>query len=243
MLDPRRFVAVFLVWIFILEIRQGYFKQVIPYFKQFAWQKYLAAFLAAFALAFLMTQADPYLYPLVHDSPNPLLMKMNDMGRILGHNSHFWMVLVLLYFAAYLSRRAALKAWVFGSVMSSALTGVMGQSLKFILLRARPFMDLGPFSFFNLKGWMGNDGFQSMPSGDVSILSGGFLYLAFSVNNLFLRFVLILFPLCSVVYRIKEAKHWPSDTLLSFSIGLIVVCLIKQYERFRSSQKEIPAIV
>lgn len=231
-LDLRHLVAVFVVFMFVLEIRTAYFKRIRLYLTTLRWTVPAVLLVAALALVFGMSLGDQILSDRVARSEHLIIVRLYDLGHILGHNAHFWMVLCLFYFFAALSKRDLWRNWIFGAVISSALTGATCHFMKFIFLRARPFQNEGPFSFFNGKGWS-DDTFQSMPSGDVSIIAGFFLYLAFSVKNYFLKIILLVFPLASAVYRVRELKHWPSDTLFSFLVGIIFVLIIKGYENYR----------
>lgn len=175
-------------------------------------------------LRWIQSGKDSYLAGIIH------------FGDTISRNVEFWIVLGALNLLALLSRKENLKDFAFGIFLGSALTGLIGHLLKFVFLRARPYGGFGPFSFFNIQGLTeGEHVFQSLPSGDVLLVSGASAFLFFALKNQVSRGLVFLFPLTTAVYRVAENKHWPSDTLASIGLSLIVAFFLWNHKKTRLS--------
>jgi membrane-associated phospholipid phosphatase len=123
---------------------------------------------------------------------------------------------------------------VFSALLSSFVTALIVTVFKFLSLRARPYAEFGPFSFFNFHGLTQDArAFQSFPSGDVGVVAGAAAYLFFTTKNRFSGVLIFLLPLCTAFARMSANKHWPSDTLFAIGLGLIAAKFVRDYKKFK----------
>lgn len=165
---------------------------------------------------------------------------IKTLGDNLSHNVLFWNTSAFLYFALYGSGKKRWAFFLYGLVLSSALNALVAHLLKFIFLRARPYSGLGPYSFFNPSGLFQNiEGFQSLPSGDVAIVAGMAGYLFWALPYRWMKGGVLLLPLSTAFYRIGTMKHWPSDTLVSIGLGLVVGMFVWDFYCFHQRQASL----
>ncbi len=96
---------------------------------------------------------------------------------------------------------------------------IIGQGLKILFGRARPYNNLGVlnFRFFQLK----ND-FNSLPSGHAIVAFTTSTVLANQINNFYASFFLYSLAALTAYQRIYSDNHWFSDTILGAVIGVLV---------------------
>jgi len=143
-----------------------------------------------------------------------------------------WFYILFVYFAGCFLRSIKLRKIAFGAVLSSALALIAAETLKYVFLRARPYENLGPHSFFNIDG-LTKDAhvFQSLPSGHVAVVAGALGYLFYRFDQWRFRWLILLIPLPTILYRLYSNSHWPSDTFISMALGLTVGYLTAQHEK------------
>jgi len=183
------------------------------------------AFLSLFAALFSL--ADTVVLNAVRSTTLPVAPALFSFGGTLGRHMHPWLAAGLCYLAGVLGKRGSLQDAGRGMIFSAALASTLAYALKFILLRARPYADLGPFSFFNGAGLFQDDrAFQSFPSGDVAVVSGMSFYLFCTAAPNPLRWALVLLPLATAFSRVSLNKHWPSDTLFALGLGAVMAMAV-----------------
>lgn len=224
-IDSKPVTAVLVASVILLNIRAGYFKNFKAGFKNLRGKTYLIFFAAVLGLFTVTLSVDRTVLKFIQSQKTGFGPVMDDIGGFLSQNTHFWFVLCILFFISLALKKEKLSRVFFGSVLSAALTSIGSQLLKFTLVRARPYSQEGPFSFFNYSG-IREHAYQSLPSGDVAVVGGAAAFLFYSVKNVFWRVVALFMILCTAYYRVNEDKHWPSDTLISASLGFLFALMI-----------------
>ena len=217
---------------FYLGIRSGYFSGLKGYLKKISTKPYLGLFLMICALFFLALFFDLRVLKTLQGINHPLGVLADQLGGYLSKNTVLWITLSSLYFLSFIARHKLSSEILYGVLLATAFTGIVSQITKFIFVRARPYSDLGPFSFFNWDG-MRKDMYQSLPSGDVALVAGASFLAFYSVRNLYLKAFLLILPLAAAFFRVVENKHWPSDTLVSIGIGMMVGFLVWDYKKIQ----------
>lgn len=231
--NPRLLAAALIILISLNIIFRGYFKGMGSYLKGLSFRPY-ALFLILIILIVAGTMFfDQAIYSWVQGAKEISLLKgMIKFGDLISSNVEFWVFLGMLNLFAMATRRQNFQEIAIGLFLGSALSGLTGHLLKFVFLRARPYGNFGPFSFFNLDGLLQNRHvFQSLPSGDVVLVAGAASFIFFVIRNHFLRWSVFFLPFCTALFRIAESKHWPSDTLASIGISLIAAHLLWQHKK------------
>ena len=226
-LDYKPLTILIVIAAFLFGIRIGFFKSFGEklHFVRMAWKVY-AVILTVVLLVFTgLLFFDQALLSFIHDQNNVYGNGLNTLGSHLSMNTRFWLMLSFLFLLSYAVGRKNISKLTFGAMVSAALAGVGSQVFKFLTARARPYAQEGPLSFFNYTD-IRQHAYQSLPSGDVVIISGASAYFFYSVKNRLLKGVILFLPLCAAYYRINENKHWPSDTFFSTGMGFLAAAMI-----------------
>lgn len=229
----KHVLAVVFTLMCIMEIRSGFLKPLKSYLKTISLKPFLWLLVMAVMGALLILPFDSSLILKIQGHQHPLLDPAVLWGASMGKANGAWGPLAVLYFIFYFARSPKAREWFFGAVLSSALTGLAAHILKFIMMRARPYNNLGPFHFFDIHGFMQDDrAFQSFPSGDVAIASGAAAFLFLSLRPRSFSWLFLLIPLLTAFSRIDLNKHWPSDTAFAFLISFTLAKFTLDYIYF-----------
>lgn len=232
--DTRYLAAVLIIFVFVNGIRLGYFQGMISHLKGLPLRPYALFLLATVPIVIFTMFWDETILAWVQANNRAGLGNIIRFGGAISRNVEFWMALGLLIFFAALTGRKNLQEVIFGMFLGSVLSSLVGHLLKFVFLRARPYGHFGPFSFLNADGILHNKHvFQSLPSGDVVLVGGAASFLFFAVKNQYLKWLVLLLPITTALYRIAEDKHWPSDTLASIGISLMAGYLLWNHRKPR----------
>ncbi len=219
----------------ILEIAIGFLKLFKGYLKTLSLKPFLLMKLIAVNAALFTLPFDVWILQKVQSLQNPVLDKLILLGAFFGRNQGTWGPLAVLYLISLCFRLRKFQELCFGAVLSSALTGLSAHILKFIMMRARPYNDLGPYHFFDVHGWTQNvRAFQSFPSGDVAIASGAAAFLFLSLRRFYFSWIFLLVPVFTALSRVDLNKHWPSDTVFSIFISFAVARFVLDYFQYRN---------
>lgn len=234
-------VGAFLIFLIFYELLKGYFKNVGTGVNPALFKRSLSILLCFSVSVVGVLFLDSILREKIQSFHGSYAQFFLSFGKLLS--KQIWMGLIALYFIGFITNLERFRKMVFGALLSGAVTGLISHGLKHIFLRARPEGNLGHFSFFNLDGLLRDKHvFQSFPSGDVAVVAGAAFYFFYAVKNNFVRWFFILLPFINAYFRVSVNRHWPSDTLMSIGIGLIVAQLIHHYEKreifFRSAPQE-----
>ena len=220
---PKVLTISAVVMVAFLEIFQGYFRGWKTCWQQGGWLRLDGTHAAVLCVLMgLMFFGDPAVRGAIqaHDD-SWAAAAFSNFGHQLGR--YLFVILAGLYAAGLALKNRESCRMVFGMILTSAVTALLITLLKFTFLRARPFAGLGPLSFFHWKGLIHDDRtFQSFPSGDVAIVSGAAAYLFYMLKQPLLRWLPVMALLSTVFSRISRNRHWPSDTIGSILIALIV---------------------
>ncbi len=214
----------------VVEIRKGYFKGFPAYLRSVSFRKDRFVMIALVLATVGMLWADSFLRHQIQGIQIEFVKSVFAFGGFVGKK--LWNGLVFLYLAAFLLRQEKWQRLFFGVFLTGATTGLLAGVLKFTFLRARPDLDLGPFSFFHLEGLTKDNGvFQSFPSGDVAIVAGAAAYLVCALKNYFLKGLIFLIPLATAFSRVALNDHWPSDVLFSFGLSCVAARFWWEFKR------------
>ncbi len=100
-----------------------------------------------------------------------------------------------------------------------AYAGIITSVLKVGLGRARPYLDKGPYDFFNFSF---KDGFLSFPSGHATTAFAVSSVLAAKINNVYASIALYGLAGLTMYQRIYSDHHWFSDTFVGAAISTAI---------------------
>lgn len=111
---------------------------------------------------------------------------------------------------------------------------LIATSLKFIIMRSRPYQEWNNFGFYSIKGVFQkkipfSDGYMSFPSGHTMVASCGYFFLAFTSKKKVLKMFWIILPILVALSRIYLSFHWTSDVFVSLGIGIF---LANRYQKY-----------
>lgn len=234
-LDLRHLIFVLLVFTIVHEIRRGYFKGFSTYLKTANW-KFLGIALAILFSCFLFIQIfDAYLHQTLMDLQSSSFQNfVISLGERLSKNTTIWLFLGGGYVIAYLLKQQRTCFIFFGALLSNACAAILTTLFKYTFLRARPYSEYGPHSFFNLDGLLKDThAFQSFPSGDVSIVSGACMFFFFATSHKILRWIWLVPPILIALARVDAHKHWPSDVFFSIGISALSAYFFWKFKSYQ----------
>lgn len=173
--------------------------------------------IAGFSLFSLLTD------PLLHlEEWGKLSFYLSKLGNILGDADIVLPFLVSIFYLALLSRFDRVEKLVGEAISLIVLAALFGDLLKLLFGRARPYMEVGVYSFFNFPASFFSNDYQSFPSGHVLVASVLFAWLLMRFGGVY-RF-LFPFAMGTVVYnRLETGNHFLSDALFSAIFGYVIV--------------------
>jgi membrane-associated phospholipid phosphatase len=99
------------------------------------------------------------------------------------------------------------------------VSGLIAQTLKFSLGRARPYLNKGAYYFNPITP---NNDYNSFPSGHTIVAFTISTVLSRRFNNTYASIGLYTLASLTAYQRIYSNNHWFSDTFLSAAIGIVV---------------------
>lgn len=236
-LNHKHIQAVLVLLVVWFEWRSGYFRGFLKYLKSFSIKPYARLIFQIFLVTALLFALDPFLIRWVQSFESPFSSWIVSVGSFFGRKN--WWVLLFTYLAVLIVRAQPARKLIFSALAANAITALFCVILKFTVLRARPLIGLGAYSFFNFEGVQRDAGvFQSFPSGDVAIVAGAAAYFFYAFRSWFLRLFVFLFPLATAFARMSLNKHWPSDVFFAIGLGLVSAQFVWQYQK---SHLPVPA--
>lgn len=235
-------IPVLLILMAVQEWRKGYFQNFRLYFKTLKLRPYLLIAASFLLLSLLAFSQDRILLVKAQAFQGDFWSFVLLIGRNIGDNVQFWYFLIAFYWLACACRSAKKAALGFSLLLSSALSGLFAHLFKFVFMRARPYAEAGPYSFFNYHEFLHESrAHQSLPSGDVALVSASAAYLFFSVSNPFLRILMLFFPLLNAYARVALNRHWPSDTAAAMALGFMAGYFFWNFKKFQQ-QTPLPQV-
>lgn len=149
------------------------------------------------------------------------LIYLSKIGNMVGDADVVLPVLIVLSLFFLSIRRDREEALLVELICLIVLIALLGNIMKVLVGRARPYLGLGSLSFFNLPDSLFSNDFQSFPSGHVLVASSllSFLHLRFR------RFFYFAFLLVVIVAynRLESHNHFLSDVAFSGAMGYIAI--------------------
>lgn len=238
-LFPKLAQGVLFALLVLRELKKGYFTGAKERFRVISIYSYSWSFLLSLtAVILVMLLADSALLHAIQALNNSLAQLIFDFGRQMGRQ--ILVIVIALYLIGFLAKQDRFCRMIFSLVLSSGLTALLITIFKFTILRARPYGDLGPYSFLNFPGLVHDERvFQSFPSGDVALVAGVAGYIFWKWRRSIFSWFVLLLPISTALSRISLNRHWPSDTLTSILIGLFVGHVMVSFENQPQTQKII----
>ncbi len=216
-------IAICLVGVLLSEWPKGYWPTLRSQSKCL-WRDIRRSFAVRISIVFLVIFLfDSFLLTAIQSVEHPIGTRLIRLGGLIGRNVNFWFLLLGAYLLSKVFRMRKVSVVILGAMFSAALTGVACNVLKVLVLRSRPAADMGQMSFFNVGGYIEHKGlFLSFPSGDVALVAGAAGFIFYFVKDWYLRALVVAIPLLTCASRIQLNRHWPSDTVLSVCLGLLI---------------------
>lgn len=229
----KQFSAILYTLIMIWEVRHGFLAQFPAYRRTVQAGFYLKVFLLSVFATGLFLFFDSIVIQEVHTVHDQRIINLINFGVPWGRSGKLWSGLGILYVVLALLRCTTAKTVVFGCLVSSGLTSLFVHILKYVFVRARPEMGLGPYHFFDFQGFLDyGSKFLSFSSGDVAIAAGAMSFLVFAFKSP-LKIVFPAVAILTCLSRMYEDKHWPSDVAFSFGVSFIFAKYVWDYLKFK----------
>jgi len=150
------------------------------------------------------------------------LRYISKFGNIVGDADIVLPILISIVLLFIFFRSESREELFIELVCVITLTTLLGDVFKVLVGRARPYMGMGVFSFFNLSHSLFSNDFQSFPSGHVLFFSSLCTWFAFRLGWWF-RFILPLLPIVVAYNRLESNNHYFSDVFFSWVLGYVII--------------------
>ncbi len=239
LLRSKTTLAILLTLLISLELVRGFLKNFPAYCRTLKPKSFLQIAGLATLTALLLFPFDVFLIGKVQAwAERPWFQELISLGAFFGKAHNTWVLIALFYFLFWTLHKSSRKIFCFGALVSSSLTGLLSHILKHILMRARPYNNLGPFDFFDWRGLARDTAaFQSFPSGDVAICAGAASFLFFAARKTRLGWIFLIIPILTACARMSVNRHWPSDTAFAIVISFAVAKFVYDYMNFSEGKK------
>jgi membrane-associated phospholipid phosphatase len=155
------------------------------------------------------------------------------LGKTLPYLAFIYF-LYLIYKVAQTSSIRAIKITLSSTISIALLSGIILPILHYLLVKARPFVELGLTPLFTpLRE-------STFPSGHASFFA---LLATIALLKISERSGIILYSLAVIISlsRVVAGLHWPSDILLGSAIGIAVPLIVEFFAKiFTTKQKPEP---
>lgn len=143
----------------------------------------------------------------------------------------------LTVYSLYVGDRTAHKI-AFEIAQAALYTFYVNGTLKFVIGRARPYMDRGNQSYAPFSTYTNVD-HQSLPGGHTGIVMALTTVLSRNAKPVWLKMVAYVPAVLSVVGRVYLDKHWTSDVFFGGAVGyLTATWVVDQHEKADGEDKK-----
>ncbi len=171
------------------------------------------------SLSFLLVVAD---MTLSSRGTSGVYSWFSRFGNIIGDADVVLPILIALFYAMLLTRAERKERLIGEAICLVVISALFGDLLKVAFGRARPYMRMGAFSFFDFPLSIFDNDYQSFPSGHMLVASTLFSWISARFSGFF-RFLFPV-PLLLVAYdRLETRNHFVSDLAFSAILGYMVV--------------------
>jgi membrane-associated phospholipid phosphatase len=240
MYQPSIYIYILFIFIIIALIRRGYFRHLFhEMFKEIK-ENPITIISLLLTVVITMLLIDRPLNGLITSLKMPFLKDVSKFADKFGNGEvHFSICLVVVTVSHFNEKYKIAKLFSI-SLISSVLAGILGNILKIIFTRERPFVDLNPFHVFAFsetffKGNIFNYQYMSLPSGHTITVFALLAPLFLFVKNKYLKGLILIPGLIVAFGRVYDNVHWPSDVLLGALVGFFIGKIIYTINREKLS--------
>lgn len=234
-----KFFKLLLLVIFIMEIKNGFFKGLWATLKKvvldYKWVITVYAGFVVFIMFFI--DAPVVRFWQTKAFQNKIFYYFGLVGNLLGDGDYLFSFLVTVIVIAKLYNRERIRKMFSLALTSSVTVGIINTFIKLVTTRKRPdIYDPNPFRYESYSFNMAENfkllkGDHSMPSGHVAVSVAAFFTLGFLTKNRVLRVICFILPLITVFARTYFSKHWVSDAAVSVLLaGLFSIAIYRLYK-------------
>lgn len=243
--EIAKFFKILLLVIFILEIKNGFFKGFFTTLKKvlndYKWVISIYFIFVIFVMFFI--DAPVVRFWQTKAFQNKIFYYFGLIGNILGDGDYLFSFLVVVILAAKLYNKEAIRKRFSLALTSALVVGIVNTMIKLLLTRNRPeIYTPNPFKYASYSLNMASNlkllkGDHSMPSGHTAVAVAAFFTLALLTKNKPLKILFFILPFITAFARTYFSKHWVSD--VSVSILLAGVFSIVIYRVYKNHQEII----
>ena len=234
--------AILIIAILLKECPRGYWK-TFDQQRRCLWRDLKDSLAVRVSIVFLsIFLLDSFLLATIQSVENPIGLRLIRLGGSVGSNVNFWLMMIAVWLITKALRKKNWSRIWLGAIFSAAVTGLVCNVFKIFGLRSRPQAGHGPMSFFNVDGYLEHKGlFMSFSSGDVALVAGAAGFLFYFAKDIRVKLCIVAVPLLTAASRIYLNRHWPSDTLLSVALGLVIGhYLYRTYKSVYTDYSQLP---
>ncbi len=208
----KAFFLLLLVGVLYKEYKNGVLKKVV-----YSVIKPLNLVMASFSFPLIIADTTLFLR-----SASGGYSWFSRFGNIIGDADIVLPILIMLFYAMLLTRDERKERLIGEAICLVVISALFGDLLKVAFGRARPYMLMGPFSFFDFPLSIFDNDYQSFPSGHMLVASTLFSWISARFSGFF-RFLFPV-PLLLVAYnRLETRNHFVSDLAFSAILGYMIV--------------------
>ncbi|MBU1076359.1 MAG: phosphatase PAP2 family protein [Spirochaetes bacterium] len=239
----QNIIYISLLFIVIDLIRRNYLKNFWTRIKtEFKWKNLKWIILFLIGLAFFFYFIDLPLLSSIQKITNGPVKRILHYLNIFGDGRVLFPFLFIIYLSALFFDQPKLRHLISIAILSALLAGLVGQVIKIITARTRPYAEMDPLQFFNykiiyLKSKYFSPTFKSFPSGHTTNAFSFMIPFILYFKNKMIRMLLVIVPVLTGIARIYYSKHWPSDVVFGAFLGIYIGMILYMNNRSRLGEK------
>lgn len=233
--DTVYFMYILLVFIVIYLVKNQYLKNFLEVskkeFKRNKNKIIIGLGVIILTIVFLDRRVAIYFLENKCDS----LVYLSEFGNLIGHGKYLVSIILTIGMIFLLLEKIELLEVFYISISAFVMTSIINPLLKAIIYRQRPYETFTENLFFSYKRAyeegrfftnMYDSTYYSMPSGHTIAIASIFAVYGFYVKNKLLKFVYFGIPLITAFGRVYTNKHWLSDTIVAYLLGIFIAGII-----------------
>jgi len=233
--DIAYFMYVLLFFLVVYLFKNSYFKTFIKVAKEEIVQSKLRIILSLILVVLTVVFFDRKISIYFLENKQSFLNDVANVGNIFGQGKYLISIILTIGMMFLLFEKIKLLKVFYISISAFVMTSIINPILKGIIYRQRPYETFDENLFFSYKRAyeegrfftnMYDSTYYSMPSGHTMAITSVFAVYGFYAKNKVLKIVYFGIPLITAFSRVYINKHWLSDTVVAYLLGIFVARVI-----------------
>lgn len=231
--DTIYFMYILMFFIVVFMVKEKYFKGIInkiwETFKNNKKNVLISLGLMVLIIVFFDKKVAVYFSKNGHT--DGILYGIVKIGNSLGNGKYLFSIVVVIGMFFKLLEKEKIVNLFYISIGSGLIASLINPVLKVVFYRQRPYENFNPNLIFAFKrareeGRFFTDiydsSYYSMPSGHTITVTSVLVVFALHIKNRYIKTLIFILPLLTGISRIYVNKHWVSDVLTAYVLGILI---------------------